>query len=786
MQRWVRGTWLLLLAAAPAAAQQQGAAFGVVRDGATGDPVAEADVMAGSNRVRTAADGKYRLEGLAAGPVDVAVRRVGYLPVTKRIVVSAGVPAQADFSLTASATTLETMVVTATRDERSLRDVPAAVTAVDTAVIESGRTAGLDEVLRYTPGILAQSRYGGDDVNLSVRGSGIRTTFGVRGVAVLLDGVPITEPDGLTRLDLIELAQARQVEVVRGPASALYGGVASGGAVNIISRTGQESRGANLRVQNGAFGFEKYDGYLGTTFDRERGSVLLSGAHTDADGFRDFNHNSMTRFNLRAEWKPALRTRVSVDASSSNLDMNIPGALTETEFQADPNQANPVNVTNVYARRDERYRTGLRLDQALGSEGMLQTTSYLYYGGRTLDHPIFQVLEQNLHRIQVGTRLQAPLDRRDDPRVLATAGVDYDNLYGTDKRFVNQGGVPGAMVANGYLALPNVGLYGVAEARVAAPLTVSAGLRYDRVEYDLDNYMNPALSADKVFDQVSPKFSATWRASSATTFYGAVARGFEVPTSGELTASPDPAQPINDSLAPKSLWNYEVGAKTLIGNAVFLDVSLFYADITGEFLSRTIPTPTGPRPVFENAGSSRNIGLEVGWTALLTRWLDFTGSYTFADYKLKDYQSLVVNSAGQSVLTDFSGNRLPGVPVHRLGGELRFRPVKSLLAGVGVEWQSRTYVDNGNTESGTIYYRSFGSPTVNAVPFSAIPAWGIVNLNARYTIGFATVFGNVENVFNKTYVANAVINDGTGRFYNAGAGRFAVLGISVAAFPGGF
>jgi outer membrane receptor protein involved in Fe transport len=126
------------------------------------------------------------------------------------------------------------------------------------------------------------------------------------------------------------------------------------------------------------------------------------------------------------------------------------------------------------------------------------------------------------------------------------------------------------------------------------------------------------------------------------------------------------------------------------------------------------------------------------------------------------------------------------VPVHRFGGEFRFRPVKALLLGVGGEWQSKTYVDNANTESGTVYFRSFGSPVVNAVPFSAVPAWGIVNLNARYAIGPATIFGNVENLFNKTYVANAVINDGTGRFYNAGSGRFAVLGVSVAAFPGGF
>ncbi|HEX5635017.1 MAG TPA: TonB-dependent receptor plug domain-containing protein, partial [Gemmatimonadales bacterium] len=466
------GLGAVLLAGVASAAAAQGATVrGRVVDAASATPVAEAEVLVGSvRRATTAEDGTFELRGLPAGTLELTVRRLGFAPAARRLALAAGETRALEVALVAAVTTLDPVVVTATRDERSLADVAAAVSVADSQAIKSGRTAGLHEVMRYMPGVQATSRYGGDDVNLSIRGSGIRTTFGVRGVAVLMDGVPITEPDGLTRLDMIELSQARQVEVVRGPTSAVYGGVASGGAVNIISRSGAETRGATVRAQQGAFGFSKYDASLGGTFAGERGSALASGAYTWADGFRDFNENRMWRFNLRSDYRLLPQTRVGVEASSSSLDMNIPGALTQSEYDADPYQAAPVNVANQYARRDERYRVGTRIDQGLGAGG--QATGYVFYGGRTIDHPIFQVIDQNLHRVQAGGRVRTGLDRGVDPRLELTAGLDYDNLYGTDRRYRNVGGERGAIVADGYVGLPNLGVYAQAEGRVRPDLSV--------------------------------------------------------------------------------------------------------------------------------------------------------------------------------------------------------------------------------------------------------------------------------------------------------------------------
>jgi iron complex outermembrane receptor protein len=784
------GLLIALLAAATSAARAQDAQLrGRVTEAGTSAPLPEAEVLVTSRGLRTTtdADGRFHLAGLEPGAAEVTVRRLGFAPAQRRVTLIAGEPLDLVVVLSAAVTQLDPVVVTATRDERSLADVAAAVAVADSTVIKSGRTSGLHEVLRYTPGVQATSRYGGDDVNLSIRGSGIRTTFGVRGVAVLLDGVPITEPDGLTRLDLIELATARQVEVVRGPTSALYGGMASGGAVNIISRTGEESRGASLRAQTGAFGFSKYDAYLGSPFASGRGSAIGSGTYTWSEGFRAHNTNQMWRLNLRGDYRIGERTRVGVEGSTSSLDVLIPGALTQAEFDADPYQAAPVNVTNDYARRDERFRTGLRLDQGFGAGGAAaQATGYFFYGGRTLDHPIFQVLDQSLHRVQAGARVRAGLDRVADPRLQLATGFDYDNLFGTDQRYRNVAGDRGPLVADGYIALPSVGVFGQLEGRLRHDLTLTAGARYDKVTYDVENYLGGFTASSTSFDQLSPKVTLAWRPAARGTVYASVSRGFEVPTIGELTVSPDPSETFNSQLQPKTLWNYELGGRTVVGQRFLLDAAVFYADVSGEFLSRTIPTETGPRTVFENAGDSRNIGVELGWTALLTPWLDLVGSYTFTDAKLQDYQSLVVDANGQNVLTDFSGNRLPGVPQHRLTGEFRVRPLRHLQASIGAEWQSKLYVDNANADQGLVYFKPFGPGPVQAIPYAAVPAWAIVHLSASYAFGPATFTASVENLFDDRYTANVTINDGQGRFYSAGAGRFLSLGVTLAALPGGF
>ena len=773
---------VLFASAVPLAGQSTGALAGVVTDTLSARPLADVQVRVLDRAATTDVAGRWRLEALPVGVVEVVFRRPGYAPVRAVATIVAAATAQVDVAMAAAATTLTPIVVSATRDQRSLAEVPVAVSVADETTIQSGRTAGLHEVLRLTPGVQATSRFGLDDVNLSIRGSGVRTTFGVRGVAVVVDGVPVTEPDGQTRLDIVELGAARQVEVVRGPASALYGGTAAGGVVNVISRSPAEARGVTLRASGGSFGFQKYDATIGgVTRDGTLGGYL-SGTWTESDGFRRNNTNLMKRLNLRGEWNAAARTRLTLEASTSDLDMTIPGALTETEFATAPFAAEPATVANKYGRRDVRWRAGLKLDQGVTLAGRAATVAaYGFYGGRELDHPIFQVIDQSLHRAQLGARVAVPLSSVERGWRLTT-GADYDVLYGSSDRFANVGGSRGVQTVGQRNDVPNVGTFGQLEGRLGSALSFSLGGRWDRVEYGVTDYLAPAKSAAPSFTQFSPKGTLSYRLGGDASVYASVARGFDVPTLGEITATADPAAGFNPNLGPKRLWNYEVGVKSLVGTRLFLDASIYRQQVTGEILPRNavVAGTNQSVTVYDNAGRSRHTGLELAATGYLTSSVDLGASYTYSDFLLQEFTGTVTGPNGQPVVTDFAGNALPGVPRHRVAAEFRVRPVRGVQLGVTGEWQSRLFVDNANTESGTVYLRGFGAnPTITQVPFGQVDSWGLVHLSATWKLQGQTLFLNVENLFDARYIANTTLNAANGRFYAAGAGRYLAAGVTL-------
>jgi iron complex outermembrane receptor protein len=717
---------------------------------------------------RTDARGFFVFRGISPGQVEVTVRRVGFGPAVVVLQVDTLAVTEVEIPLEPVATKLDPIVTSATRDARSLSEVAAAVSVADTSAIYRDRTVGLHETLRMMPGVQVASRYGGmEDVKIGIRGSGSRPGQAVRGVAVLLDGIPLTESDGVARLDLIELAAARQVEVVRGPVSALYAGSPSG-VVNVVSRTGRDSRGISVRALRGAFGFQKYDGHAGGVVANGRGSAFAAASYTSAEGYRAHSDGDILRGQVAFDYVAAPGTRIAIQGNGSRLDSRLPGSQSQPQFDADPNGAAPAAVMFGFGRGDNRYRAGARLEQVVGN-GI--ANAYFFWGGRTLDFPIpTSIVDLNLRRVQGGARFHA--DRVATSPLDATVGFDYDNVFGSDHRWANAGGgVRGSLLDDGYFSVPNLGAYSQVEWEAARSLGVTLGLRYDRVTYRFESYTAGKIpQKETAFDQVSPRLSTAWRPDAETSLYASVGRGFEVPAINELSGSP------GDTLfltRPKSLWNYEVGARRVVGGRALLEGSLFYADVRGEFVPRTVNNVSVP----ENASRSRNIGVELGVTARATRHVELLAGYTFLDLRLRDYTSVVLASNGTSQEVDFSGKILPAVPRHRLTGEARVRPLTALDLGVQIERQSVAYVETGNANAGIWYFTQQPGAPVQQVPFRAAPAWTLLHLNAAWQQGHATLFGSVENLFGRRYAGNVVANEIFGRFYEAGSPASVSVGL---------
>lgn len=723
---------------------------------------------------------------------------------------------------TARARALNPVVTTATRDARELRKLPVSITVIDTTTLNRTSTVSLTEALRTVPGVVAGNLFGGDDVRLSIRGSGARGGFGVRGVGILLDGVPITEPDGQTRLDQLDLGAARSIEIVRGPGSAMYGGAASGGVVNVITRSGREMQGVSLRLTGGGFGFDsvnlrKMDLQAGGA--RGAFDALVQASYTDLAGMRVQNANTMQRANVRLNWvrqvdgrpAPATQaTRLGIDFSYSDLDMQIPGSLNDAGWRNEPWAADPLNVTGAYARREQRYRAGLRASQGLG-ERFGSLDAFVFGTARTIDHPIFRVVDQNTHRVQGGLRHAIGFRAGSGDQAITTrlnTGLDVDRWYGDSRQWTNVAGRQGRSTpcvndpvrnirslpcTNQYIVLPSVGLFSSADI-TRGRATLTAGARYDRVSYDIDDRIRPSQSVQQSFDQVSPRVALRYDLRPGTSVYTSVARGFEVPTNSELTASPDTLRGINTDLQPSSLVNYEIGARTLLANRVLFDAALYRTNVSGEFLSRTVVIPgvQFPRTIFENVGRTRRTGLELSATTLVAPWMDVVTSYTYARYVMTQFTGSEINAQGQSVAANYAGKRIPGVPSQRAAVELRLRPASSLGITLWGEAQSAVYVDNANTERGTLYTQVTQSgrpPAIVPVNFGAAPGYALAHATLAYKLpelrgtrtgaSRAEVFVNVENMLNRRYVAAVAANSGNGRFFFPGAGRVINAGLTL-------
>ena len=754
-------------AAAHASAQAGSVQGHVLRgDGPVGLAEAQVELRPTGLSARTDARGFFQFRDVSPGRVELAVRRVGFAPMLVVVQVEPLVVTEIDIPLHSVLTIRDLVVTSETADPRSLGAVAAAVSVADTSAIRRSRTVGLHETLRMMPGVQVTSRYGNEDVNIGIRGSTARARVAVRGVAMLLDGIPLTEPDGVGRPDLIDLAASRQVEVVRGPASALYAASPSG-VVNVVSRTGRDSRGISVVASGGGFGFRKYDARAGGEFAGGRGSGFASGSYTWTGGYRAHSDADILRGQVAFDYAAAPNTRLLIQANNSRLDSRLPGSQSQPQFAADPTAPAPSAVASGLGRADDRYRAGARVEQATG-RGMV--SGYFFYSGRTLESPNpAEVVDLNLHRVQGGARI-----RRDSiagPALAATIGLDYDNLFGTDQRWQNTGGgARGSLYDSGYLSVPNLGAYSQLEWRAGRTLA-KLGLRYDRVRYRFESKVGiPRQEAS--FDQLSPRLSVAWNPGDATSLRATAGRGFEVPGIGEL--SPSPGDSLILSLHPKSLWNYELGARRVIAGRVLLDGSVFYADVRGEFVPHTVDNMSRP----ENANHSRNFGVELGVTARATEQLELAATYTFLDLRLQDYSTGVLDSTGTLRQVDFGGKLLPAVPRHRLTGEARLSPLAALDLGLQLEWQGVVYVETGNAAAGLWYFRS-PAGALQQVAFRAAPARALVHLNATWRLGPATLLGSVENLFGLRYAGNILANEILGRFYEAGSPRSVSLGLQV-------
>lgn len=678
---------------------------------------------------RTDSKGLFVARGLPLDTVVLEVQLSGFETVRTTVVASS----------TRGALTIElpmlgfteTVTVTAARSEQALALVPASVGIVSGSVLEQARGVSLVESLRYVPGVAAGDVSGVDDLRISIRGAGVRAPFGSRGVLLMADGVPVTEPDGQTpHFDgQIDLLNAARVEVVKGPASAMYGGAALGGVVNVIPRVPSRRRAFTLRAEGGSYEFGK--AYVaGST---PAGPFIVSGTlgYTRLDGFRA--HNSLRNWvgTARADWSSA-SSRLSFSMLGSDARLELPGTLDRARFEQDPSQVRPIVVVNDWRRENRVFRFGGRYERQLGSTQSIEIDSY----GQTRDllHPIFAVIDQDARRYLGHVR-----HRLSRGRHALTAGVDVDAQWVDDRWFVNVGGQPTFPIRDDANTVTNLGLYVQDDILLRSTITMTAGVRADRIRYDLvDLRLQDGDASDRrTFRRVSPKLGITWAARPGAAVYGNLSTGFEAPTLGEVRL---PAG-FNDEVRPQTALSAEVGLRGEAGRLSY-DIAVYRMVVDDEILPETIDNVT----VFRNVAKAGHTGLEMALRLRARRWLTLDGTYAYARFTLDEFGA-------------FSGNRLPGIPPHV--GTLRAtltsaRGWESFLSLVAA---SSTFVDDANSERADAY--------------------NVISGGIGYRIGRVRFFARGENLLDVRYTSRVQVNDASGFYYYPAPGRHGSAGVEV-------
>ncbi len=640
-------------------------------------------------------------------------------------------------------TVLEPIVVTAPRVETPITRVPAAISVVNTEDIQLGQpTLGLDESLVRIPGVFSQNRFNfAQDLRVSIRGFGARAAFGIRGIKILVDGIPATLPDGQSQVDSLDLGSAERVEVLRGPSSALYGN-ASGGVINITTEEGPETPFVEGRMTFGAYELWKTQlksgGQVGPL------NYLVSTSRLEYSGYRERSRTENVVFN--GKFRLTLDDASDLTAVISVVDSplaNDPGGLTRQQVDDNPRQAAFVNLRDRTGEEVSQQRFGLVYRRDFGDLHDLQINGY--FTARQFRGAIpFRVIEFDRHFVGGGIQYGYHGDLFGRPSRL-TVGIDVQHQSDRRQNFNNVSGEPGENLSlHQDEGVTNVGPYIQEELDLLDNLTLVLGGRYDNIRFKVDDFFtsNGDDSGSRTFDQLTGRFGLIYRPIAAVNAYINISQSFETPSTTELVnREDDDLGGLNPKIEPQKAVNYEIGVKGLALKRVRYELALFYIDLEDELIP--FETPSG-RTVFRNVGASHRYGVELGIGARIFEGLRASFAYTYLKAEFDEFL--------QEGVGDLDGNEVPGLPQHQVHGELFYQYALGFYGALDVLYVSDFYVTDENTEQND-------SSTIANLRL------GYEHLWENWLIA---PFLGVQNLFDENYNSNVRINAFGGRFFEPG------------------
>ncbi|RCJ70964.1 TonB-dependent receptor [Klebsiella pneumoniae] len=670
----------------------------------------------------------------------------------------------------------QTMVVTAAPTTVSELDTPAAVSVVNgDEMRQAAPRVNLSESLGAVPGLQVQNRQNyAQDLQLSIRGFGSRSTYGVRGLRIYVDGIPATMPDGQGQTSNIDIGSVDTIEVLRGPFSARYGN-SSGGVINVTSQTGTQPPTVEASSYYGSFGTWHYGmkatGAVGDGSHAGDVDYTVSTNRFTTHGYRDHSGARKNLANARLGVRINDVSKLTLLLNSVDIKANDAGGLTADEWRDNPRQSPRGDQYNT-RKNTRQTQAGLRYERQLSAQDDLSVM--MYAGERETTQ--FQSIPRapQLKPSHAGgvidlTRHYQGIDTRLTHRgellvpVTLTAGLDYENMSERRKGYENfvmvngapQYGEQGALRRNERNLMWNVDPYLQTQWQLTDKLSLDAGVRYSSVWFDSNDYYitpgNGDDSGDASYHKWLPAGSLKYALTDAWNVYLSAGRGFETPTINELSYRSDNQSGLNFGLKPSTNDTVEIGSKTRIGNGLFT-AALFQTNTDNEIV---VDSSSGGRTSYKNAGKTRRQGMELGLDQQFGESWRLKAAWTWLD---ATYRTNVCDDAS------CNGNRIPGIARNMGYASFGYQPEQGWYAGSDIRYMSDIMANDENT--------------------AKAPSWTVVGLTTGYKWSYGRMdmdlFGRIDNLFDREYVGSVIVNESNGRYYEPAPGRNYGIGLNLA------
>ncbi len=676
--------------------------------------------------------------------------------------------------LTQDVTVLPTLHVEATRTDTTYLQTPASVFRIDAPQVDTSSQVNLTEVVKGIPSLQLRNRENyAQDLQLSMRGFGARSTFGVRGIRLYVDGIPATMPDGQGQTSNIDLSSLDHVEVLTGPFSSLYGN-SSGGTILTSTKEGQGKDSIELSYSGGSHDKSRAGLVLqGGAKGANEPSYVISSSYFDTDGYREHSGAEKVLNNAKLSWSLDDGSKINWITNYVKIHADDPGGLTRADWENNPKQV-VQNVLDYNARKEiDQIQTGLTWSKPINDQHELYAMTYMGQRQVTQYQSIPDTVQKNPNTpYQAGgvidfKRNYYGADFRWTgkellPNTTLSVGVALDAMKEDRQGYQNfndtgDKGVKGALRRDEDNTLWNIDPYLQASWQFLPTWRLDTGVRYSNVHYKSKDYYIVGLNGDNSgktsYEEVLPSVALSWQITPEVLVYASYAKGFETPTFTEM-AYPAQGGASTLDLKPSTSDTYETGLKSQNQLGDFT-LAVFQTKTKNDIVSAE---SFAGRSTFRNADKTLREGVEFAWNKKLWRDLTAIASYTYLD---ATFDSTVPAAGKISEIPE--GNAIPGIAKNQAYASLAWQPSHGLYGGVEVQYMDKVYVNDTNSD--------------------AAPSYSVTSAN----VGYAWVMGDwkvnsfarVDNLFDKNYAGSVIVNDGNGRYFEPADGRNWSAGLRV-------